>query len=81
LSFAPVGVNNAEQLADFGDVMDSLGITPRSRPLPSRPRAWRRELLWAYDRGIRIPPYVLRAFRDAADAAYSRRHGDPGGSS
>ncbi|MEJ7795695.1 MAG: GTP-binding protein LepA [Nocardioides sp.] len=80
LSFAPVGANNAEQLADFGDVMDSLGITTEVEAFAEQAARVERELLWAHDRGMRIPPYVLKAFRDAAAAAYSRRHGDPGGS-
>ena len=80
LSFAPVGVNNAEQLADFGDVMDSLGITGQLESFAEQASRVERELLWAHERGMRVPTYVLQAFRDAAAAAYSRRHGDPGGS-
>ena len=80
LSFAPVGANNVEQLADFGDLMDSLGITDRVDSFAEQASRVERELLWAHERGMRIPPNVLRAFRDATDAAFARRLGDPGGS-
>lgn len=78
LSFAPVGANDAAQLADFGDVMDSLGITRQVESFAEQAARVERELLWAHERGMRIPPYVLRAFREAAAAAHSRRNGDPG---
>lgn len=79
LSFAPVGANNSVQLADFGDVMDSLGITTTVETFAEQAARVERELLWAHRQGLRIPPYVLQAFRDASAAAYSRRHRDPGG--
>ncbi len=78
LSFAPVGADNAEQRADFGDLMDALGIAGAVESFAEQTSRVERELLWAHRRGMRIPPYVLRAFHDAVDAAYSRRHGDPG---
>lgn len=80
LSFAPVGANNVEQLADFGDLLDALGVTGAVEAFAEQASRVERELLWAHERGMRIPPYVLAAFRDAADAARRRRHGDPGGS-
>ncbi len=73
LSFAPVGVNDAAQLADFGDVMDSLGITDRADSFAEQVSRLERDLLWAHVEGMRVPPYVLRAFADAADAADARR--------
>ena len=73
LSFAPVGANNPTQLADFGDLMDSLGITGQVESFAEQASRVERELLWAHERGMRIPPYVLQAFREAADAAYARR--------
>ncbi len=78
LSFAPVGVNNLEQLADFGDLMDSLGITDRVDAFAEQAARVERELLWAHERGMRVPPYVLAAFHEATEAAYARRHGDTG---
>lgn len=77
LTFAPVGANDAEQLADFGDLMDALGITGEVKSFAEQTARVERELLWAHERGLRIPPYVLRAFRDATAAAHSPRHGHP----
>jgi len=31
------------------------------------------ELLWADRQGLGVPPYVVRAFRDAADKAVANR--------
>ncbi len=73
LSFAPVGVNNDEQRADFGDVIDALGITGRVEAFAEQASRVERELLWAHKRGMQIPAYVLKAFREAADAAAARR--------
>lgn len=72
LSFAPVGVNDADQLADFGDVMESLGISTRVASFAEQAGRVERELLWAHEQGMRIPPYVLKAFHEATDAARSR---------
>ncbi|GAA1477496.1 hypothetical protein GCM10009623_19420 [Nocardioides aestuarii] len=73
LSFAPVGVNNPDQLADFGDVMTSLSITDRVESFAEQVSRLERDLLWAHAEGMRVPPYVLRAFADAAGAARARR--------
>ena len=78
LSFSPVGANNAAQRADFGDLMEALGITGAVRSFAEQVSRVERELLWAHERGMRIPPYVLTAFHDAVDAAHVRRYGDPG---
>jgi hypothetical protein len=72
ISFAPVGVNDAAQLADFGDVMATLGITDRADTFAEQVARLERDLLWAHVEGMRVPPYVLRAFADAAEAARSR---------
>ena len=32
------------------------------------------ELLWARDRGLKVPDYVSRAFREAAELARDRAH-------
>lgn len=72
ISFAPVGVNNATQLADFGDVMATLGVDHQGRELASDVARIEQELLWARDRGLPVPNYVTRAFRDAAEAAEAR---------
>ena len=59
ISFAPVGANNAEQTADFGDMMRTLGIDRRHRDfaepdLPGRARA----AVGAAPRACKVPPYV-----------------------
>ena len=73
LSFAPVGANDATQLADFGDVMETLGITEDLEDFTETIARVERELLWAQADGMRVPPYVLAAFRDAAERAAERR--------
>jgi len=82
ISFAPVGVNNATQLADFGDVMETLGIDSayrlglrfgkEGRDLAADVARVEQELLWARDRGLPVPDYVARAFREAVEAAQAR---------
>jgi hypothetical protein len=74
LSFAPVGVNNADQLADFGDVMTTLGISERPDAFAEQVSRVERELLWAHRSGLRVPPYVLAAFHGATEAARARAH-------
>jgi hypothetical protein len=73
LSFAPVGANDATQRADFGDVMETLGITDDVEDFTETIARVERELLWAQSDGMRVPPYVLAAFRDAAERAAERR--------
>ncbi|MER7557929.1 GTP-binding protein LepA [Nocardioides sp. NPDC126508] len=75
ISFAPVGVNNVTQLADFGDVMDALGVDHEGRDLAAEVARVEQELLWARDRGLPVPDYVARAFREAAEAAQARAAG------
>ncbi len=75
ISFAPVGVNNATQLADFGDVMATLGVDHEGRDLAADVARVEQELLWARDRGLPVPDYVARAFREAVEAAQARAAG------
>ena len=72
ISFAPVGVNNVTQLADFGDVMETLGVDHQGRDLAADVARVEQELLWARDRGLPVPDYVARAFREAVEAAQAR---------
>ena len=72
ISFAPVGVNNPTQLADFGDVMETLGVDHDGRDLAADVARVEQELLWARDRGLPVPDYVARAFREAVEAAQAR---------
>jgi hypothetical protein len=72
LSFAPVGANDAGQRADFGDLMTALGIdghVDRFAVMVARVEA---EILGEVHRGLPVPPYVLRAFRDAVELSRAR---------
>ncbi len=73
LSFGPVGVNNTEQKADFGEVMVSLGIDQRVEDFAEQASRVERELLFAHRQGLRVPAYVLRAFHESAELARERR--------
>jgi hypothetical protein len=73
-SFAPVGANNAGQKADFGDVMASLGIADDPDGFAGQISRVEAELLWARDRGLKVPDYVSRAFHEAAELARDRAH-------
>ena len=55
------------QRADFGDVMETLGITDDVEDFTETIARVERELLWAQADGMRVPPYVLAAFRDAVE--------------
>ncbi|MDZ5620455.1 GTP-binding protein LepA [Nocardioides sp. HM23] len=71
VSFGPVGANTDEQRADFGEVMLTLGISEDAAFAAQAVRV-ERELLWAQDQGMDVPPYVLRAFRHAVELARAR---------
>ena len=71
-SFGPVGTNNAEQRADFGEVMVTLGIADDSDRFATQVARVEQELLWARAGGLPAPPYVLAAFRDAVALAGAR---------
>lgn len=73
LSFAPVGANNAQQTADFGDMLATLRIDQDVENFAGQISRVERELLWAHHRGLQVPPYVARAFRDAVELARVRR--------
>lgn len=79
ISFAPVGANNLEQRADFGEVMATLGIDRDVERFATQISRVERELLWARDRGMRVPDYVVAGFREAVDLARDRRALSPAG--
>ena len=81
VSFAPVGANNATQAADFGDVMTTLGMSDRIDDWAAKIARVETELLWARDRGLAVPAYVVRAFREALERAAARPARDFGPSS
>ncbi|NYJ01165.1 hypothetical protein HNR19_001863 [Nocardioides thalensis] len=72
ISFGPVGTNNKEQRADFGDVMRTLGIAGREDDFAGQAVRVERELLWGHRQGLAVPPYVLRAFREAVELSVAR---------
>lgn len=72
LSFAPVGVNNEGERADFGDVMLTLGIAEDLESFAETIARVERELLWAQEAGMRVPPYIVAGFRSAVEAAHAR---------
>jgi len=72
ISFAPVGANNEQQRADFGDLVNALGIDRNIESFAIQISRVERELLWVRDRGMRIPDYVLGAFHEAVDLARAR---------
>jgi hypothetical protein len=73
-SFAPVGANNAQQKADFGDVMATLGIAGELDDFAVQVARVEKELLWERDRGLKVPDYVSRAFHEAVELARARAH-------
>jgi hypothetical protein len=72
VSFGPVGVNDEAQLADFGDVMTTLGIDRDLTRFATMVARVETDLLGAADRGLAVPPYVVRAFREAVELARAR---------
>ncbi|MBA2955132.1 GTP-binding protein LepA [Nocardioides sp. MAH-18] len=72
-SFAPVGANDDEQKADFGDLMRTLRIHELAEDFAGQIARVERDLLWAHKRGLAVPPYVAAAFREAVELAELRR--------
>lgn len=72
MSFAPVGANNDDQKADFGEVMASLGIDRNLEPFAIQISRVERELLWEREQGMKVPDYVVAAFREAVELAEAR---------
>lgn len=72
VSFAPVGVNNDEQRADFGEVMATLGINEDLHNFAETIARVERDLLWAREQGMRVPPYIVAGFTSAVEAARAR---------
>ena len=66
-----MGANDDGQRADFGEVMLTLGISEDAAFAAQAVRV-ERELLWAHQQGLDVPPYVLRAFERAVELARAR---------
>jgi len=73
-SFAPVGATSREQRADVGQMMLDLGVESPAAAAEFAVQVARveTELLWERRHGMRVPPYVARAFREAVELAESR---------
>ncbi|WP_041546048.1 MULTISPECIES: hypothetical protein [unclassified Nocardioides] len=54
---------------DFGAVLHTLGVDRDTDEFAEQVARVERDLLWAHRRGLRVPPYVTRAFRDAVAGA------------
>jgi len=74
ISFVPVAASTPEHKADVGDMMMALGLSS-----PAEAAAYteqiahvERDLLWARESGMRVPPYIARAFADAVELAQAR---------
>ncbi|MEJ5913276.1 GTP-binding protein LepA [Pseudokineococcus sp. 1T1Z-3] len=71
-AYSLVGATTAEQRTGFGGVIVDLGLDEdivRSAREVSRLET---QLLWAHQKGLEVPGYALKAFRDAA-ASYRER--------
>ncbi len=73
-TFAPVGANSPEQMADVGDMMIGLGITTaeQSDDFTAQVARVETDLLHAGAQGITVPDYVARSFREAVERAQAR---------
>ena len=71
-AFSLIGVATARQRADFGGVMDSLGLATDLERSVRDITLVENHLLWAQGQGMKVPGYALRAFRDAVQAHRSR---------
>jgi hypothetical protein len=74
LSWGPVGANNAEQKADFGGVMTTLGMRDELADFGEEISRVERDLLFEKRRGLAVPSYVTDALREAI-ALYDARTG------
>lgn len=79
-TFEVVGAYNKRQQAEFGDVMVALEMsTDGEAELREYARQVGRaehELLWAHRRGLRVPDYVFKSLRRAAERAADRKGED-----
>ena len=74
VSFAPVAANDESQLADVGDMMIQLGLTDTEEVVSFAEQSSRveRDLIWAEQHGMRVPPYIVRSFSEALQLAQER---------
>jgi hypothetical protein len=79
-TFAPVGANDDTQLADVGEMMLDLGIQDATSAAEFAAEVARVEsdLLAQQARGMSVPGYIARSFRNAVELAEARRTMPPG---
>lgn len=74
-AFSLVGARTRADHAHFGRLIDELDLEKDfDRHLRDISRV-EAQVLWAHQQGLRVPPYVLRAFRDAAALARATPQG------
>lgn len=73
-SFAPVAANSPAQLAAVGDAMSQLGVHDADSILSFGEQVSRveRDLLFAQDQGLRVPPYIARSFTECLHLSQER---------
>jgi hypothetical protein len=79
-SFGVVGANNRKQRADFGDVARAIGLDRDLLEVARQISRVERELLWAQQRGMDVPDYILAALREAIELSVAREAGGQSGS-
>ncbi|MEU4191942.1 GTP-binding protein LepA [Kribbella sp. NPDC026611] len=77
-TFEVVGAYNKRQVADLGDVLYQLDIRGQEALREHARQIGRAELelMFAHRRGLRVPDYVFKAFRRAAELAAARKGDD-----
>ena len=79
-TFEVVGAYNKRQQAEFGDVMEALDMSTNGeaelREYARKVGRAEHELLWAHRRGLRVPDYVFKSLRRAAERAADRKGED-----
>ena len=78
-SFGLVGANNEVQRAQFGALVQTLELADGLPAYAHQISVVERELLWAGQQGMYVPPYVLKALDEALELARSGRFADLAG--
>ncbi|MGI4893595.1 MAG: hypothetical protein ACRYF3_00605 [Janthinobacterium lividum] len=66
-SFMPVGAHTALHRAQFGGVLQTLGLADRLEDFTAQIGLVEHELLWAREQGMKVPDYILAAMKDAVE--------------
>lgn len=66
-AFDVVGVNHRSQMADYGHVMVTTGIADDMERHARDIGRVETNLLWARDKGMEVPGYILKAMREALE--------------